>query len=137
MNRRATLSLMELVIMLLVLAVAAAFALQAFVRADQISEENATKDQALLQLQSAAEVLKSTHGDFPAAAAIHGGNAEKGQWQLSFDESWQQAKDGCYCLQVTRLDLSIPYLGGARLEVLQPDGSVLAWLEMRWQEVAP
>lgn len=137
MNRRATLSLMELVIMLLVLAVAAAFALQAFVRADRISEENATRDQALLQLQSAAEVLKSTRGDFSAAAAIHGGNAETDQWQLSFDESWKQTKDGCYRLQVARLDPDIPHLGGARLELLQPDGSVLARLEVRWQEVEP
>jgi len=137
MNRRTILSLIELVLMLLVLAVAAAFALQTFFRADQISKENAARDQALLQLQSAAEVLKTTHGDFSAAAAIHGGTAGADQWQLSFDDGWKQTTDGCYRLQITRLELDIPHLGGARLEILQPGGSVLAGLEVRWQEVAP
>lgn len=137
MNRRTTLSLMELVIMLLVLAIAAAFSLQVFVRVDRISEENTAKDQALLQLQNAAEVLKDTHGDFSAAAAIHGGNIGNGQWNIFFDENWSQAEDGCFTLQVTKLDSGSPYLGGAKLEVKQSDGSVLAQLEVRWQEVLP
>lgn len=137
MNRRTALSLMELVIMLLVLAIAAAFTLQAFVRADQISAENTAKDQALLQLQSAAEVLKETCGDLSAAAASHGGNAENDQWSISFDGSWCQAEAGCYRLQVIKLDLGIPHLGGAKLEIKRSDGALLAQLEVRWQEVAP
>lgn len=137
MNRRTTLSLMELVIMLLVLAIAAALSLQVFVQADVTSKENAARDQALLQLQSAAEVLKDTHGDLSAAAAAHGGSAENGQWHIFFDGNWCQVEDGCYYLQVTRQDTGIPYLGSARLEVRRSDGSVLADLEIFWQEEAP
>ena len=135
MKRKASLTLMEQAIMLLVFALAAALCLRAFFWADTRSLESAYRDRALIELQSAAEVLKQHGGDFTAAAQAHGGNVENGCWILTFDESWNLADSGdAFRLCATPEPCNTDYLGGASMELTGQDGRSLAALTVYWQE---
>ena len=135
MKKNASLALMEQAIMVLILAVAAALCLRLFAWADLRSLENTRQDQALVQLQSAAEVLKSQKGDVSSAAQIHGGKAENGQWLLYFDAQWASSEqDRAFYLQATPLETEDSLLGSALLEVFQADGQSLGALQIYWQE---
>lgn len=59
MKNRASLSLMELLIMVLVFSLAAAVCLRLFVAAGEISEEITRQDEAVVMAQNAAEALKA------------------------------------------------------------------------------
>ena len=138
MRGKTSLILMEQAIMLLILAVAAAVCIQAFVWSDNRSLENSGRDRALAELQSAADVLKAHKGDLAAAADALGGTVESGQWTIFWNEDWEQTpKVGAYRLHVVTQDDKIAYLGSAALEIRQEDGSILANLQVCWQEVQP
>jgi len=136
MKRSASLLLMELTIMLLVFALAAALCVQAFVWADSRSRQSAQEDMALLHAQSAAEVLKHCDGDFALAAQTHGGNWD-GIWVISYNEQWEMT-DGAatYYLQAEPVAPEHDLLGQAKLVVCDENGTVLADLSVCWQEVA-
>lgn len=137
MKGKTALTLMEQAIMLLILALAAALCLQAFLWADTQSRQNSSRDRALTQLQSTAEVLKAHNGDFSAASATYGGQAENGQWQIFWDENWAQAQTpDTYRLLAVSQDSHSPYLGSAVLTLLQDD-TELCSLTVCWQEVLP
>jgi len=137
MKGKTSLTLMEQAIMLLILALAAALCLQAFLWSDTHSRENSSRDQALIQLQSAAEVLKSQNGDFLAASAIYGGQTEAQQWVIGWDENWEQTDDNAvFQLVVTPQGSPIPYLGSALLTLQQSDNTLCS-LQICWQEVQP
>ena len=70
MKSKASLQLMELLVMILVFALAAAMCLEVFARAGEISEETARRDQAVVMAANAAEILKATAGDISAAEAV-------------------------------------------------------------------
>ena len=74
--------------MLLILILAAALCLRAFAWSDKQSLYYRDRDRGMVELQSAAEVLKAHGGDFSAAAASYGGSATQTQWVLEFDENW-------------------------------------------------
>ena len=138
MKRNASLALIEQVIMLLILIVAAALCLRAFVWSDQRSLYYTERDRAVVELQSAAEILKAKDGDFSAAAAAYGGSATEDQWVLDFDENWNiTEKSGVYRICATVNGCDVDYLGGAILTVQPVDGETLAQLTISWQEVAP
>ena len=59
MRSKASLSLMELLVMVLVFALAAALCMQAFARAREISLETAQRDEAVVLAQNGAELLKA------------------------------------------------------------------------------
>ena len=59
MKSKASLFLMEKLVMVLVFALAAALCLQVFLRADQISRETARRDEAVILAQNGAELLKA------------------------------------------------------------------------------
>ena len=59
MRSKASLFLMEQLVMVLVFALAAALCLQVFVRAEEISLETARRDEAVFLAQNAAEMLKA------------------------------------------------------------------------------
>ena len=133
---KATLVLMEQVILLLVFAAAAVLCLQAFVWADVQSQAMVDADQALIQAQSAAEVLKACNGDFAAAAALWGGRWDGQNWTISFDQNWVQNPEGAmFVLHISACDSGLAYLGKARAEVWK-GANLLAGLDVCWQEVA-
>ena len=137
MKGKTALTLMEQAIMLLILALAAAVCLQAFVWADTQSRQNSSRDQALTQLQSTAEILKAHSGDLSAASASYGGQVADDQWIIYWDENWvQTCSPDTYRLLAVPQDNQIPYLGSAALTLLQDD-TELCSLTVCWQEVAP
>ena len=59
MKNKASLALMEQLMILLVFALCAALCLQAFVGADRIARENQARDEAIILAQNTAESLKA------------------------------------------------------------------------------
>ncbi len=90
MKQKTSLVLMEQMVMLLVFALAAAVCLQAFVTADRLSRQSEARDQAIVLVQSAAEVIRHYGGDtahaLSAAANTLGGHYEQGVWQMRCDK---------------------------------------------------
>lgn len=104
MKNKTPLVLMELVIMLLVFAVAAGLCLRAFAGAERISRTGAEDDRAVAAAQNGAELTKFYAGDLETAAAERGG-----AWD---GVSWRFTVDGCP-VTVTLLHEESPYLGTA------------------------
>ena len=135
MRNRAPLALMEQVIMILVFAVAAALCLQAFAWAQQRSGDNAARDQAMIRLESAAEVLKSANGDMEKASEYFG-VYQNGVWNVRYDENWTEvAEGGVYSLSAEPSETDDPLLGEASLRVTDAEGESLGALRVASQEV--
>ena len=119
------------------IALAAALCLQAIAWADNTSRDNADRDRALTELQSAAEILKSQNGDYRAAAAIYGGQATQEQWLIYWDENWvQTTTPGTYQLQASEQTTDVPGLGSAQF-IFTGSDHTLGSLQLCWQEVIP
>ena len=86
MKNKAPLALIEQLIMLLILAVAAAVCLQVFLWADRQADSNSLLDSALQQVQNTAEVLKSTSGDLDAAVQLAGGSLQNSLWLQEYPD---------------------------------------------------
>ena len=145
MKSKAPLALIELAVMLVVFALAAVLCMQAFVRADSESKEIAARDQALVQAQTAAEVLKSRGGDMAhaqiAAAELLGGRVEQGMWYILYDENWMVVEDwsdAAYSLHAQGVPTEVTGLWKAEIWVdTCGDGEViLCSLPVAWQGVA-
>lgn len=135
MKSKAPLALIELAIMLLVFALAAVLCLRAFVWAETASKENLERDQALVQAQSAAEVLKACTGDPDAAMELYGGGKEGQTWTVWYDEAWNQtAQAARYRLVAVPVQTGLAYLGMANIQVFREE-TCLAQLDVAWQEV--
>jgi len=97
MRNKAPLVFIEQAVMLAVFALAAVLCLQAFVWSDETSRELSERDAALLQAQTAAEVLKHCGGDMAhaqtAAAELLGGRVEQGLWYILYNENWTEVSD--------------------------------------------
>ena len=137
MKHKAPLALMELLIMLLVFALATALCLQAFSAAKQISSENLMRDSAVSQAQNAAELLKYYDGDLSAAAEHMGGSADDSHWLISYDANWNIVpQNGVYHLSAALSDSTSPLLGKAEILICDRENRVLFSLTAAWQEVA-
>jgi len=133
---RASLVLIEQVVMILVFALAAALCLKAFVWADTESAALWERDKALRCAQNAAEVIKNCRGDMGAAVEIMGGSVNSGDWIIRYDENWQiTEKEDPYCLVVSPRDDGLRYMASAEIMVYEYD-TQLAALTAAWQEVA-
>lgn len=127
MKSRAPLVLMELVVMVLVFALASALCLHAFVLARQLSDRSLLAGEALLLAQNAAETLKLTCGDLQSAALQLGGQAQAGLWTLA---------QGDLLLEVRPVTVNLSGLGRAEVRVLR-ENDPLVTLSVAWQEVQP
>ena len=128
MKDRASLAIMEQIIMLLILVLVAGLCLQAFVWADGQSEAYARQDEAMGRLQSAAEVIKSTHGDLQRSAGILGAAVQDGVLRLEYE------KEGICVLTAQILETDLPGLGKARVQVLF-ESEEIAGFDVCYQEV--
>ena len=115
MKHKASLVLMEQLVMILVFALAAALCLQVFGKAREISVETARRDQAVVLARNAAELLKATDGDVSAAQAL--------------------SRDG-YRVTVLTIPASVPGLSCAEIVVSFAEETLFS-LETGWQEVLP
>ena len=130
MKSKAPLALMEQLVMVLVFALAAALCLQAFVLADRISRHSEVHDRAVLQVQNAAEVLKSSGGDLQACETMLGGTAGDG--------SWVWLPEGQEAYQITAEPQASDHhlLGSALVSAREQDGSVLFQVTVVWRKEA-
>ena len=113
MRSKASLSLMELLVMILVFALAAALCMQVFVHAQEISLETARRDEAVVLAQNGAELLKA------GAAA---------------DEIESILSGEAYTVQIRELSLEIPGFAQSEVTVSYED-EVLFSLTVGYQEV--
>lgn len=127
MKSRASLVLMEQLVMILVFALAASLCLQAFLYADQVSQETELQDQAVVLAQNGAELLKSSGGSLEQVNAALDGDWDgeiltvcRGQLRMEIEISRQE----------------IPGLGQGEVRVLDSTGQLLFSLVTAWQEVA-
>lgn len=110
MKSRASLVLMEQLLMVLVFALTAAVCLQAFVKADEISAQTARQDAAVVMAQNAAELLKA------------GADPE------------EVLETGVYSLEILEEATDIPGFAQAQIQVCY-EGEILFSLTTGWQEV--
>lgn len=122
MKDKATLTLMELLIMVLVFSLAAALCLKAFVWSTQKTQENQVAAQAAMCVQTAAEELK--------------GSRSAAEGSIYFDENWQQVSDGEGCYILTTKPFTDQMLGGAEISMTDRAGDALFSLSVCWQEDA-
>lgn len=112
MRSKASLFLMEQLVMVLVFALAAAVCLQVFVRAEEISAETARRDEAVVIAQNAAELLKA------------GDSAQEIEQRLS----------GSYEVVIEEQTVQIPGLLQAEIAVFYEDTELFS-LTVGYQEV--
>lgn len=128
MKSKASLVLMEQLVMILVFVLAASICLQVFLYADQVSMETELQDQAVVLAQNGAELLKSS-----------GGNVEK--LSASLDGEWNgdilTVCRGQLRMEIEIAPQEIPGLGQGEVRVLEDStGKFLFSLVTAWQEVA-
>ena len=129
MKSKTPLALMELLIMVLVFAIAAALCLRCFVLADRASARNALRDEAVSAVQTAAETVKACHGNYGEAAYLLDGTWENGQITVA-------SHDG-FVLIICPEKSDVSLLGTARIEAVSTgEEELLFALTTAWQEVA-
>ncbi len=126
MKHRAFLSLTELLVMVLVFAIAAAICLACFAEAALVSRETDRLDRAVLLAQNAAEILKATGGDWEEASRL---------LEATADDDSLTARQEDLLLTIHEENSGIPGLGRARAEV-RAEGEPLIIMTISWQEVA-
>ena len=137
MKSKAPLPLMEQLIMVLVFALTSALCLRGFSLANSISQEQESREHAVIAVQNAAEVLKHTSGDFERAATQLGGYWDGNLCSIPYDSSWQplsNSEQSVFLLQAIPLDDDNPFLGTAQIKVLYKD-KILFEITVGWQEV--
>ncbi len=131
-TNKAPLALMELLVMILVFALAATVCLRAFSHAENLSRRQEAKVHGALAAQNTAELLKSTYGNYEAVVTSLGGyRDDKGCYII--DDAKRQEQTGCY-LQITPLTDTDPYLASAKIRVFY-DNEMLFEITVAWQEV--
>lgn len=145
MKSKAPLTLIEQAIMLVVFALAAVLCLQAFVWSDTASKDIAARDRALMQAQSAAEVLKSCGGDMAhaqsTAADLLGGRVEQGLWYILYDENWDEVaewSDAAFVLSAQGVPTEVEGLWQAEVwvDTCGNREETLCSIPIAWQGVA-
>lgn len=128
MKNKSSLALMEQLLMILVVALASALCLRAFLWSDQASREMEQRSQAVILCQNAAETIKASGSLESGAQAL--GAVRRG-------DAWlRQGED--FSLELRAPAERIPGLGQAEIRALsQKTGGVLFSITTGWQEVLP
>ena len=144
MSRKAPLTMMELMVMILVFALAAALCLQAFVKSDQMSRRVEARDTAAVLCQSVAELIQHEKGDLALALEkVSGTEAAQRPgfgYFANYDSDWKVIEGvgtGAYTLRVIEIDSDIQGLGKAQVEAYQwskGEMESLFSLEVSWQK---
>ena len=148
MKNRTSLTLLEMLIMIMVLALAAALCLRAFVYSGKLSKEDRIKAEALAFAQNAAELLKYYEGDAVKAFSEMGCTYNEGS-AVMLNEDWEDCEhaedSGAY--GVTGLKYLVllkpdqdsgPLLGKTLITVMNAeDDTVLCRINAAWQEDEP
>lgn len=123
MKNKASLPLMEQLIMILVFAMTAALCLQGFSAANKMSQRQEQMSRAVVLAQNAAETLKGTGGDYEALAKM----TDTVYNDLTNAEP--------YYLTVTPMETADPLLGSACVQVFFEEELIFE-ISVAWQEVS-
>lgn len=138
MKDRASLVLMEQLIMLLVFTLAAALCLRTFAQADSLSRETGHRDQAAFLAQNAAEQLKNNCGDAEAFLKDLGGFSENGRWILCYDTNGKPVSETAayYRMVIQDRETGNDLLGSAEIYLfdISKQEKPLYSLTVHWQE---
>lgn len=130
-SSRSRLLLMELILNLLLFAIAAVVCLQLFAQAHLKSQQSQDLALATLQLQTVAEGFKATGADLTALQAQVGGTLSGQVLRLSYDESWQPTGGpAAYTLTLTASEDAQGMVTGD-LSAARSDGQTLLGLTVR------
>lgn len=136
-NKKSTLSLMELAVMVMIFALAAVLCLRAFVWADGHSRLSEQRDRAAFCAQTAAEVMKNYRGDAAAVCEELSAAEEGTEIVAYYDSSWNVTSEpDAYVLRITPEETGDALLGQASVSVSPAEGEQLIALTVCWQEVA-
>lgn len=149
MRSKAPLALMEQAVMVLVFALAAVLCLRVFVWSDSASKRGSAKDRAVIEAQTAAELIKnegkSGCGEEAALRAVCerlGGTYDgaEGQLRLGYDADWQitdEEENMSYILIASADESGNDMLGAVRIGVIeQSKGETLFEITAAWQKGA-
>lgn len=137
---KAPLPLMELMVMILVFALATVLCLQAFLKSDRLSRKGENRDRAVALCQSAAEAVRASGGDMALTSSLLDAAYPYG-WnqmplEIGYDESWEKAEQGeaVYRLLVMPVDSGVSGLGKAHISVTEDSSDeILFELDAAWQ----
>lgn len=136
-SSRPPLVLMEQMVMVLVFALCAALCVQVFVKSDNMSRESEQRDRAMLQAQSAAEVVRHCRGDMFLASELLGAqHPSKTYLMIDYDADWALAGDTMrYTLGAAVVDSGVPGLGKAQIWIRDElrDKELLR-MDIAWQD---
>ncbi len=152
MKNKTLLTLLEQLVMLLVFSLASALCVRAFALAEQTSQWNAERDDAVFSAQNAAEVLKAAgqHGGTMEAALAEAaeqldGEVCQGFLYIYYDKAWnivrKEASSYRLCAQgvpsevqgLLTAEIRVDRLKGIRSG--ETGGKPLFKLTVAWQEV--
>ena len=136
MKNRTSLTLLEMLIMILILALAAALCIRAFVYSGKLSKEDRVKAEALSHAQNAAELIKYYKGDIDKAFSQMGWTYLEGLG-AELGEDFENCEPGGLKYRVLTKPISegSPLLGNVLITVEDAeDGSVICSINAAWQE---
>ena len=137
MKNRASLSLMEQLIMILVFALAATLCLQGFATANQISQKTGQVDHAIHHVQNTAELLKAYGGNIDTQLPVCALPTTDG-WVVYYNKNWEpeeKTDHPQYCMEIVRQNAGIKGLGQAQIKMsVMSSQSELFSLTVAWQE---
>ena len=125
MRSKAPLTLIELCIMVLIFAFAAALCMRGFVWSELTAEKNTATDNAAVCIQNAAEMVKYTKGECISSEG----------YPKYDDVNWNEcsSEDAVFVLSASQPE-KIPGLGKTELFVEDSDGKLLISVDVAWQE---
>jgi len=128
MKNKASLTLLEQLVMILVFSLAAAACLRLFAWSDRTSREMQQQSQAVILCQNGAETIKAA-ADLEAGARILGAEQKGSLWTV---------EHGSLSLELEAKTPPVSGMGMAEIRaVLTETEAVLFSLTAGWQEVAP
>ena len=132
--------LIELLIGLLIFAIASAICLRIFVAANHISTGSVELNHAVVAAQNSAECFKSTGGDMPETAGLLGGDLSEGDTALTlyFDADWNKvalAGNG-YFAEIRQVSRGGGVIDG-EVSVSRMSGDLIFSIPVSVMEVAP
>jgi len=131
--------LIELLLAIMIFAVASAICLKVFVTAHQISAESHDMNRAILAAQNGAECFKATGGDLSETAGLLGEDFTGGDTlDMHFDSNWKPSADPDfgYTLEIKRLSVQNGLIEG-EVTVSGVSGAAIFSIPVTVMEVAP
>jgi type II secretory pathway pseudopilin PulG len=131
--------LIELMLGIMIFAIAAAVCLKIFVFANQISTESTELNRAVIAAQSSAECFKATGGDLSKTAALLNKSYTAGDTLTQYyDQDWNTAPHdiSSYILEVTRSSGHSGFISG-EVTVSRMSGEPIFSIPISVMEVTP